>query len=205
MTRSANVEYPYSVAPDGKRLAFHSANVGTGFDLWTVPIETDTTGLRAGKPEVFLQTPFDERYPVLSPDGRWLAYASNESGSFQVYIRAFPDRGRRWQVSNEGGLTPAWSRDGRELFFRTEDNQVMVASLTTKGDSLVADSPKAWSPQRIADVSPGVPNYDLAPDGKRIVALMPADTPQDRLPQSHVIFLENFFDELRRRVPLDEK
>ncbi|MGA2215915.1 MAG: protein kinase [Bryobacteraceae bacterium] len=202
LTRSSNVEYPYSVAPDGKRLAFHSATLGTGFDLWTVPLESDGGGLRAGKPEVFLQTPFDERYPVFSPDGRWLAYSSNESGSFQVYVRAFPDQGRRWQISNDGGLTPTWSRDGRELLFRTEDNRIMVANLTAKGDSFAADGPKAWSEQRIADVSPGVPSYDLAPDGKRIVALMPADAPESPQALSHVVFLENFFDELRRRVPV---
>jgi len=202
LTRSSNVEYPYSVAPDGKRLAFHSATLGTGFDLWTLPLESDGGGLRAGTPEVFLQTPFDERYPVFSPDGRWLAYSSNESGNYQVYVRAFPDHGRRWQISNDGGLTPAWSRNGRELYFRTEDNRIMVANLMAQGDSFVADGPKAWSDQRIADVSPGVPNYDLAPDGKRIVALIPADAPETQRAQSHVIFLENFFDELRRRVPV---
>jgi len=80
----------------------------------------------------------------------------------------------------------------------------MVANLTAKGDSFVADSPKVWSPQRIADVSPGVPNYDLAPDGKRVAVLMPADSPESQQSQSQVIFLENFFDELRRRVPVNK-
>jgi serine/threonine-protein kinase len=204
-TRSSNVQYPHSVTPDGKRLAFYSSDLRSGYDLWTVPIENDGAGLRAGKPEIFLQTPFDERNPAFSPDGRWLAYSSNEFGSFQVYVRAFPDQGRRWQISNDGGLMPVWSRNGRELFFRTEDNQIMVANYTTEGDSFVAEKARAWSDQRIADVSATVPNYDLAPDGKRIAALMPAEAPQDRLPQSQVIFLENFFDELRRRVPVDKK
>jgi serine/threonine-protein kinase len=204
LTRSSNVQYPYSFAPDGKRLAFYGGDPGTGYDLWTVPIEGDSAGLRAGTPEVFLQTPFDERNPAFSPDGRWLAYSSNESGSFQVYVRSFPDQGRRWQISNSSGVLPVWSRDGRELFFCTEDNQVMVATFAAKGDSFVAESPKAWSQQRIADTGARILNYDLSPDGKRIVALMPADTPQQRLPRSHVIFLENFFDELRRRVPVDK-
>jgi Tol biopolymer transport system component len=81
LTQSKNVQYPSSFTADGKWLAFFEANPGTGFDLWTVPVESDSTGLRAGKPQVFLQTPFDERYPSFSPDGRWLAYASNESES----------------------------------------------------------------------------------------------------------------------------
>jgi serine/threonine-protein kinase len=202
LTRHNNVQYPYSVAPDGKRLAFYASDPGTGYDLWTVPIENDGAGLRAGKPEIFLQTPFDERNPAFSPDGRWLAYTSNESGSFQVYVRAFPDRGRRWQISNTGGLTPVWSRNGRELFFRTEDNQIMVANPTAKGDSFVVDSPRVWSEHRIAGTGREVVNFDLAPDGKRVAALMPAETLQGPQPQSQVIFLENFFDELRRRVPV---
>ena len=173
-------------------------NAGTGFDLWTVPLESDGAGLRAGKPEPFLQTPFDERHPSFSPDGRWLAYASNESGTFQVYVRAFPDKGGKWQISNSGGVYPVWSRNGRELFFRTEDNRIMVATYTVKGDSFVADKPRVWSEKALANVGV-IPNYDLAPDGKRIAALMPAER-RKRRAQNHVTFLLNFFDELRRRT-----
>ena len=102
-------------------------------------MESDGAGLRAGKPELFVQSPFDERHPTFSPDGRWLAYDSNESGNFQVYVRAFPDKGGKWQISNGNGLYPVWSRNGHELFFRNEDNQIMVASYSVKGDSFVAD------------------------------------------------------------------
>src|SRR5262249_26612579 len=69
------VAVPWSFYPNGKRLAYMEANPGTGYDLWTVPLENDAAGLRAGKPEVFLQTPADERYPMFSPDGQWLAYS----------------------------------------------------------------------------------------------------------------------------------
>jgi serine/threonine-protein kinase len=116
LTQSKVRQTPYSFTPDGKRLAFHEVSA-TGFHLWTVPLESDGTGLRAGKPEPFLQTQFSERSPSFSPDGRWLAYASDESGSYQVYVRAFPDRGGKWQISNGGGLYPVFSRNGRELFF----------------------------------------------------------------------------------------
>ena len=200
LTSSKLEQYPWSFSADGKRLAFQEINPGIGYDIWTVPLENDASGPRAGKPEVFLQGPFVGRHPSFSPDGRWLAYSSNESGGYQVYVRAFPDKGGKWQISNSGGLYPEWSRGGHELFFRTEGNQIMVVTYTVKGDSFVAEKPRVWSEKRIADIGL-LANYDLAPDGKRIVALMPAETPQGQSAQSHLIFLENFFDELRRRVP----
>ena len=86
LMQSKNRQVPYSVTPDGKRLAWFEAGSG-GYDLWTIPLESDGVGLQGGKPVVFLQTAFDDRYPVFSPDGRWLAYTSNESGSYQLYVR----------------------------------------------------------------------------------------------------------------------
>lgn len=111
-------QFPGSVTADGKRLAYQELGFGTLDDIWTVPLESDSTGLKAGKPELFLQTPFDERHPAFSPDGRWLAYDSDESGPLQVYVRAFPDKGGKWRISITDGELPVWSRDGRELFFR---------------------------------------------------------------------------------------
>ena len=199
LTQSKNPQYPWSFTGDGKRLAFDELTPENQYDIWTVPLESDGAGLRAGKPEPLLQTPFNERQASFSPDGRWMAYASNESGSYQVYVRAFPDKGGKWQISNSGGVHPVWTRNGRDLFFRTEENQIMVAGYTVKGDSFVADKPRVWSEKRIANIGV-LANYDLAPDGKRIAALMPAGTPEDQKAQSHVIFLENFFDEVRRRT-----
>jgi Tol biopolymer transport system component len=204
LTQSKNLQYPWSFTPDGKRLAFNEINPETGFDLWTVALENDGAGLRAGKPEPYLQTPFDERHPSFSPDGRWMAYDSNESGSYQLYVRAFPDKGGKWQISNSGGMYPVWSRNGHDLFFRTEDNQIMVANYIVRGDSFVADKPRVWSEKRIANIGL-LANYDLAPDGKRIVALMAVDTPEGQKAQNHVIFLENFFDEVRRRTATQAK
>ena len=199
LTQSNNGQVPWSITADGKRLAFHEVNQ-TSISIWTLALENDGNGLRAGKPELFSQTRFDEMDPSFSPDGRWLAYASNESGTFQVYVRSFPGKEGKWQISNNGGLIPEWAHNGHELFFRTPDNQIMTASYTVRGDSFVADKPRAWSEKRIANVG-ALPNYGLAPDGKRIAVLMPAETPQGQQAQNHVIFLENFFDELRRRVP----
>jgi Tol biopolymer transport system component len=204
LTQSKNLQFPWSFTPDGKRLAFNEVDPETGFDLWTVALESDGAGLRAGKPEPFLQTPFDERHASFSPDGRWMAYSSNESGSFQVYVRAFPDKGGKWQISNSGGMYPRWSRNGHDLFFRTEDSQIMVAGYIVKGDSFVADKPRVWSEKKIANVGL-LANYDLAPDGKRIVALMPAEKAEGQKAENHLIFLMNFFDEVRRRTATQAK
>jgi eukaryotic-like serine/threonine-protein kinase len=172
------------------------------YDLWTVPLESDGTGLRAGKLEVFLQTPALEKDPAFSPDGRWLAYTSTESGTFQFYVRAFPDKGGKWQISNAGGAYPMWSRSGHELFFETLDNHIMAAAYHGEGRFLLADKPRPWSGRQIEGTIDSK-NVDLAPDCKRNVALMPA-TEAKAAPesQSHVVFLENFLDELQRKVPV---
>jgi Tol biopolymer transport system component len=201
LTQSKNARLPWSFTPDGKRLAFFEIGSETGPDLWTVPIESDSAGLHAGKPEVFLQTPADERWPTFSSDGRWLAYSSDESGIYQVYVRAFPDKGGKWQISDSSGRWPTWSRNGRELFFETEERHLMVAAYTATADSFIVDKPRIWSDKQLANT--GNPtNYDIAPDGKRVAAIMPVETADAQKAQSHVIFLENFFDEVRRKVPL---
>jgi len=180
----------------------NSSGGRTRNDLWTVPPENDGAGLRAGKTELFLRTPADERYPVFSPDGRWLAYTSNESGSFQVYVRAFPDKGGKWQISSEGGVYPMWSGTGHDLFFESLDSRIMVASYTVQGDSFLADKPRLWLDQPLANMVDNSKNFDLAADGKRIAAIVPAEGLAAQLAQRHAIFLENFFDELRRKAPL---
>jgi len=206
LIQSKNVLVPFSFSPDGKRLVYDEVNPVTSYDIWTATIESDTAGLRAGKPESFLQTPADERNPTFSPDGRWLAYTSNESGTYQVYVRAFPDKGGKWQISNAGGAYPKWSSNSHELFFRADDNRIMVATYAAKADSFVPDKPRVWSDKQLANFgSVGIPTYDLAPDGKRIAALMPVETAEGQKAQSHVIFLENFFDEVQRRTATQSK
>jgi Tol biopolymer transport system component/predicted Ser/Thr protein kinase len=198
LTRSKTLQAPWSFTPDGKRLAF--MELADGYSIWTVSVESDAAGLRAGEPELFLKTSADERHASFSSDGRWLAYTSNESGSYQVYVRAFPDKGGKWQISNAGGAYPVWSRKGQELFFRTLDNQIMVAGYRVNGDSFAPEKPRVWSEKLLANFPVGNPSFDVAPDGKRVVALMPAEGPDAQ--EHHVIFLQNFYDELRRRAPV---
>src|SRR5262249_37613654 len=118
LTQSKSTQYPTSFTPDGKRLALTELKPEGVLGIWTVPVESDGTGLRAGKPEAFLQSPLGMRSARFSPDGRWIAYSSTDPGGEQVYVRAFPDKGGKWQISNGGGVYPIFSQSGRELFFR---------------------------------------------------------------------------------------
>jgi hypothetical protein len=97
-------------------------------------------------------------------------------------------------------MYPEWCRSSRELFFRTMDNQIMVAAYTVKGHSFLPEKPRMWSANALANAG-SWGNYDLSADGKRLAALMPSGGPEVQRTQNHIIVLLNFFDELRRRVP----
>ena len=198
LTEGKPLETPYSFSPDGKRLAFHQTGNGGSQDIFTAPIEGDSGHPKLGKAELFLGTPFMEVFPAFSPDGRWLAYVSNESGINEVYVRSFPGPGGRWQVSTGGGLFPLWSRDGRELLFETPDQRVMATSYTAKGDSFAAGKARVWTEVRLRSIV--YSNYDLAPDGKRLAAFLADNDAGGDKPPTHLTFLLNFFDELRRRA-----
>jgi serine/threonine-protein kinase len=196
LTHSENVHIPGSFSPDG-RLAFMEVEAGGNQAVWTLPLEIVDGWPRAGKPEVFLKNSFNNGSPKFSPDGRWIAYSSNESGDSQIYVRAYPDRGAKWQISSKGGARPIWSRNGRELFFTSGDGRINVVSYAVKGDSLLADQPKVWSEWRSTDASS---TFDLTPDGKRIFALVPANAADAQQDQHHLVLLLNFADELQRKV-----
>ena len=108
---------------DGRFAIFDSVASKTGSDLWVLPLSGDR------KPFPFLATEFAERGGRLSPDGRWLAYESNETGAFEVYVQTFPGKEGKWQVSAKGGTRPVWSRDGKELFYIAGDNKLMAVDV----------------------------------------------------------------------------
>ncbi len=205
-TDSKADDTPYSFSPDGKRLAFTRRGANSLPDIWTVPIEGDSAHLQFGKAELFLGTPFWDTAPAFSPDGRWLAYSSNESGRFEVYVRPFqPSQGPggKWQVSDGDGREPVWSRSGHELVFMKGNEGVMAVSYTIKGDTFSASPPRLWTAVSAVSV-PGsftTHTYDLAADGKRIVIFLPDQDAEDQKPFTHLTFLLNFFDELRRKAP----
>ena len=192
---------PWSFSPDGRRLAYWETNPEAGSDLWTVTLDTsDPDHPKVGKPEPFLRTPSDELVPMFSPDGRWIAYRSNESGTSEIYVRPFPGgRGGKWQVSTGGGLFGVWSNNRRELFYETADDHIMVVDYTANGDSFTLGKPRPWSEEQL--FCEGGSNLALAPDGKRFAVFpMPEAAGPDK-GSVHVTFLLNFLDELRRKTP----
>ena len=152
---------------DGRSLLYEEQNPKTGWDLMLLPL--DGAQGTPGKPTPLLQTPFDGESGVFSPDGTWIAYASNESGEPQVYIQGFPSSGGKWQVSTAGGSYPRWRADGKELFYREGGGVggVMAAGIHTSLGRVNIDTPRLlfeWS---------GAPTYDAASDGQRFLMLDP--------------------------------
>jgi serine/threonine-protein kinase len=197
-------ESPTSFSPDGKQLVVSKLVPEQGPCIRTLPLEIVSGQLRAGEPQLFTKTSTLDNFASFSPDGRWLAYADADAGRYEVYVRAVLDKGIRVQVSNAGGMMPVWSSNGRELFYRTEDNRLMVANYSVKGDAFVAAKPQIWCERQLASTGLRV-NFDLAPDGKRFAVLMPVEGAGLRVRQSHVTLVLNFFDEVRRHVAREAK
>ena len=156
--------------------------------------------MRLGTPELLVRQGGLQTAPAISPDGRWVAYGSDdETGRMEVYVIPFrpqgPSIGRKWQVSTDGGKGPRWSHNG-QIFFRALDETPMVARATVSGDSFQRFQPRVWSTQRLANIGP-YPNFDVAPDGKRIVAIL--DAGETKPDQTHLRLLFNVDVELRRQ------
>ena len=187
--------------PSGKFLVFMEGRTTSRFDLMILPMEGDAVrGWTPGKPTAFLTTPAIKVMPMFSPDGRWIAYVSNEAGGagLDVYVRPFPAKDGRWRVSSGGGSYPKWSATARELLFLS-GQKMMFAPYEVVGDSFRVGKPQIWSPTSIRGLGLKSP-YDLHPDGKRLATQ--AAQEQGIVGQDKVVFVFNFFDELRRMVPL---
>jgi len=189
--------FPQVFTPDGKRLAYNDSGAGNS-QIWTAPLEDRGSELKAGKPEPFLKSGFNDYSQAFSPDGRWLAYFSDESGKPEVYVRPFPPPssgpGEKWQISNGGGTTAFWPRDGHNLVYRSGAD-LMAASYTVKDDKFVAGKPRVW----IAKLAG---YWALAQDGKRVLVATPVESTEAPKPEHEVVFLQNFFDYLRQKAPL---
>jgi Tol biopolymer transport system component len=181
-------EYPGRGSADGSRVPFVEESVQSGVDIWVLSMQGER------KAEPFLQTPFREESPSFSPDGKWMAYASNESGRDEVYVRPYPGPGGKNQVSTDGGSGPLWSQDGKELFYARRD--AMMAVEVTTEPAFNASAPRklfageyAWGRQL---------NYDVAPDGQRFVLIKPQGG-SGASQELHVVL--NWFEELKAKVP----
>jgi Tol biopolymer transport system component len=208
LLESKNVLVPTSFSPDRRRLLYFDIDPQTHQDLWTVLIDfSDADHPKAGKPEPFLRTPFFEYEPAFSPDGRWIAYNSGKSvEDTEIFVRPFPGPGGQYQVSTGGGRHPAWSSNGKQLFYETipglgsvPDSRIMVVDYVATADSFAPGKPRAWSDRPIISLF-GASDASLAPDGKRF-AVFPAPESGADNSSVHVTFLLNFLNELRRRLP----
>jgi Tol biopolymer transport system component len=174
---SAGPAVPTDWSLDGRYIAY-AHNPGTGFflDLWALPLFGDR------KPFPLVKTAFGELNATFSPDGRSIAFQSNETGESQIYVQSFPVAGRRLNVSKDGGMQPVWRRDGKELFFISADGGMMAAPIDTAGE------PEARMPTRLFNVSTNTNpllsgrHYAVTKDGKR--------------------FLVNVIEEASRTMPL---
>jgi eukaryotic-like serine/threonine-protein kinase len=165
---------PTDWSVDGRFLLFRSNDPQTGFDLWVLPLSGDK------KPIPFLKTPFVERDGQFSPDGKWIAYQSNESGRFEIYVQPFPGPGGKFQISATGGAQPRWDKNGREVFYVSLDGRMMAApvKLSPDGQSLETGTPAALFPVRIAGGPlPGSfkQQYAVSSDGQRFLVNLAAD------------------------------
>jgi Tol biopolymer transport system component len=196
LTTSENRQWLGSWHPSGRFLAFCEMRLGAfSPDVLILPMAGDeSSGWKPGEPSVFLDSPWVENTPEFSPDGRWLAYMSNESGRFEVYVTPFPGPGGRWQVSAAGGRFPKWSGLRRELFYYADDDRVMTVSYRMEGDKFEAETPRPWSKERLL-----ARIYDVHPDGERIAVVTNLQKPESGRDQ--VVLILNFFDYLRRIAP----
>ena len=175
---------PGSWSGDGRLLALTRSDPATSSDIWVLS--------RNGPPEAkpFLQTKFKEEFPAFSPDGRYLAYTSNESGRDEVYVQAYPGPGGRWQISSAGGTGALWSRDGKELFYASGNRTMMAVAVATR-PAFSASAPVELFSGKF--VWGRVANYDIAPDGKHFVMVQASE---ETTPEMRVVV--NWFEELAR-------
>ena len=189
---SERANYPMSMARDGT-LAFVSVKVGQAQDIWVLHPD------QKEKPVPWLETAFSEGGAAFSPDGRWLAYVSNESGRNEVYVRPHPGPGEKVTISTDGGNEPLWAHDARQLFYRNGDAVFAVDVQATP--ILSAGKPRKLFEKDYERTTTLWPNYDVAPDGRRFLMIRTLD---DKGPAQIDVVL-NWVDELKQRVPVDRK
>lgn len=193
LTREKRGALPTGFSPDGTKLMFLQPP-------GTAPRDIGVVTVGSGKVDLLVNTPFDDTNGEISPDGRWMAYQSTESGQEEVYVRPFPDAASgRWQISNNGGTRPLWARNGRELFYYAQPGSVMGVTIEA-GATFVASTPKTV----VAGAYPAPLNartYDVSPDGRRFLLIKNVKPADDAAAAPRIIVVQNWFEELKRRLP----
>ncbi len=169
--KTPHAKYPEDWSRDGKFLAYTTAIQEDNWDIWIMPMSSsgDKT---SRQPFPFLQSKFGEVDAAFSPDGKWMAYESDESGQSQIYIRPFPGPGGKWQVSTKGGVDPHWRGDGKELFFvDSESFHMMSADISTRGATV-----SVGVERKLFQFGSGnIRDYDVTSDGQRFLMAAPRD------------------------------
>ena len=197
---SDSTSYPTDVSADGKTLFYRNSSIPA--DVWQVPIGE---GVQRGEP--IIAGPDSQRDATLSPNGRWLAYQSNESGQAEIYVRPYPDiDSARILISRDGGSHPLWSKDGSELFYLTVPIGTGGALVTVTVDT--GSSFSAGLPEQIFEdifISPiqGRQVYDVSEDGQRFLMLQAPGQGDYQNVVGDIIFVQNWFEELNRLVPTE--
>ena len=192
---STMTRVPFSWSRDGTTLVSNSIPAETGIQIDAISLDDE----RSITP--LIRTPFRENFPAVSPDGRWIAYESNESGQPEIYVRPFPHvDDNKWRVSRDGGTKPLWRSDGREIFYR-DGNSVMATSVETSAGFEVGDPEllfeRLYQPVLIHD-------YDVAPDGQKFLMVKPVEAVQQGLiAGQQIVIVLNWTEELKRLVPRD--
>ena len=199
LTTSTRSQTPASWSPDGTTLAYVEEGPSSGFfqfDIWGLSMADRKT-------RPIVQTAANEMSPEFSPDGNWLAYVSNESGRNEVYAQPYPGPGERHLISNNGGEQPAWGADGRELFYVQRESgsrlQKLLAVRISTAPEFEAGVPHTVFEHADLAIAWGR-SYDVSPDGQRFLIALTKDRPADLAP-TQMIFVQNWFDELKRLVP----
>ena len=197
LTESPNQQTPTAVSPDGRRLIFTELSPKTAYDV--MQVELDET--RRVTPLV--QSSFVERNGVVSPDGRWLAYESNQSGPFEIYVRPFPDvNGGQWLVSTLGGTRPLWAPSGEELFYASPTGALMRVGVE-RSPSWTVTTPETVIKEgysTISDVEIGR-SYDISRDGQRFLMIKEGGSTDQAIAPTSLIVVQNWLHELKRLVP----
>jgi Tol biopolymer transport system component len=197
LTDGGRSQTPSSWSPDGTTLAFVEEGESKGFfqfDIWLLSIGDRKT-------RALIHTTANEMTPEFSPDGRWLAYVSNESGRHEVYVQPYPGPGERHLISTNGGWQPAWSGSGQELFYVQfgDPMQTLMSVRIATGAAFRAGTPQALFESADLNTAWGR-SYDVASDGRRFLLTLNKEAPTNLAP-AQMIFVQHWFEELKRLVP----